>query len=109
LTIFYELKPNLNPAQMHALALAGVTHIQPGLETLSSRLLSLMNKGNTARRNVEFLRNARMNRLELFWNFLYKIPGEVEKDYEEMIPILRCLMHLEPPQAVSPVAIHRFS
>ncbi len=40
--IFYAVKANLTRAQIRALARAGVTYIQPGIESLSSRVLRVM-------------------------------------------------------------------
>ncbi|MDQ3786372.1 MAG: RiPP maturation radical SAM C-methyltransferase, partial [Actinomycetota bacterium] len=43
--IFYEIKANLTRAQVKGLAEAGVRELQPGLESLSSHVLRLMDKG----------------------------------------------------------------
>ena len=57
--IFYEQRANLSLPQILALRRAGITSIQPGIESLSSRLLSLINKGVQARQNLMLLRYAR--------------------------------------------------
>ena len=57
--IFYEQKANLSLPHILALHRAGITSIQPGIESLSSRLLTLMDKGVQARQNLMLLRFAR--------------------------------------------------
>jgi len=47
LKLFFEVKANVSRAQLRALKEAGVTCIQPGLESLSNHVLSLMRKGTT--------------------------------------------------------------
>jgi len=51
--IFYEVKANLSREQLRLMAQAGVTHIQPGIESLSSNVLLLMRKGVRAIQNVQ--------------------------------------------------------
>ena len=46
--IFYEVKANLKPSAIKAMAEAGITRVQPGIESLSDHVLSLMRKGITA-------------------------------------------------------------
>jgi ribosomal peptide maturation radical SAM protein 1 len=68
--IFYEVKANLTRAQLKTLALAGVGELQPGLESLSSAVLRLMNKGVRAAQNVNLLRWARYYGMSVGWNIL---------------------------------------
>lgn len=56
LEMMYEQKANLTLAQVRALARAGITEIQPGIEALSTGLLKLMDKGTTAAQNIALLR-----------------------------------------------------
>src|SRR5262249_48286245 len=55
-SIFFEVKPNLSRAQVKAMADAGVAHVQPGIESLSTHLLELMAKGVTGLQNVYLLK-----------------------------------------------------
>src|SRR5262249_21046555 len=77
----YELKANLQPEQLETLRRAGVWHVQPGIESLSSRVLGLMRKGITGCRNVETLREGAEQGLTVAWNWLYGFPGETAADY----------------------------
>ena len=53
LDIFWELKANMTQEQIQKLRHAGIRHIQPGIESLSTHMLTLMKKGVRAIQNVE--------------------------------------------------------
>ncbi|HEX8654815.1 MAG TPA: RiPP maturation radical SAM C-methyltransferase [Allosphingosinicella sp.] len=107
--IFYEQKANLSFARMRLLKQAGVTRIQPGIESLDTSVLKLMRKGSTLRINLECLRYARVMRITLAWNLLVDFPHENDQAYEAMAALIPLLGHLEPPSAATPLSIERFS
>jgi ribosomal peptide maturation radical SAM protein 1 len=109
LNIFYEQKANLTLAKLRALADSGITVIQPGIESLSSDLLSLMRKGVSAIQNVNLLRYAVSVDVSVMWNILYGIPGDHEEWYSEVLRLLPFLVHLSPPVVLSELSIERFS
>jgi ribosomal peptide maturation radical SAM protein 1 len=106
---FYEVKSNLNREQLRLLAQAGVTQIQPGLESLSSHVLALMRKGVRAAQNVNLLRWARYYGIDTQWNLIWGIPGETEQDYAEQTAVIPHLVHLQPPSAADRIWLERFS
>lgn len=107
--IFYEVKANLTREQVRTLAQGGVTHIQPGIESLSSRVLRLMHKGARASQNVNLLRWARYYGIEVGWNLIWGFPGETEEDYASQAALMPHLAHLQPPSSAGRVWIERFS
>jgi ribosomal peptide maturation radical SAM protein 1 len=107
--VFYEQKSNLTLDQVEALRQAGVCDIQPGIEALSSALLTRMDKGVTARQNIALMRYARAAGLTLTWNLLYAFPGDRVQDYEETLGVIPMLRHLEPPGGLSHLSLDRFS
>ncbi|HEX4814776.1 MAG TPA: RiPP maturation radical SAM C-methyltransferase [Nonomuraea sp.] len=107
--LFYEVKANLNRAQLRLLAQAGVRHIQPGLESLSSHVLSLMRKGVRAAQNVNVLRWSRYYGISVMWNVLWGFPGETEADYAEQTAVVSHLRHLQPPAGAGRIWLERFS
>lgn len=107
--VFYEQKSNLTLDQVEALRKAGVCDIQPGIEALSSALLTRMDKGVTAHQNIALMRYARAAGLTLTWNLLYAFPGDRPEDYEETLRVVRLLRHLEPPGGLSHLSLDRFS
>jgi ribosomal peptide maturation radical SAM protein 1 len=107
--IFYEQRANLSLAEILALKRAGITSIQPGIESLSSRLLTLVRKGVLARQNLMLLRHARAVGLDLQWNLLWGFPEDDVEAYKETLAILPLIHHLQPPSAVLHLSIERFS
>lgn len=109
LRIHYEVKANLQPEQVELLAAAGVMCVQPGIESLSRRVLGLMNKGTTGVINLRTLRECENRGITASWNYLYGFPGETADDYDPIIDQLPALAHLQPPGSVSRLLLERFS
>jgi ribosomal peptide maturation radical SAM protein 1 len=107
--IFYEVKANLTRAQVATLRAAGVTRIQPGIESFSDHVLKLMRKGTCGLRNVQLLKWCREENIGVDWNILYGFPGETREDYEEMLAMLPAIEFLNPPGACGPIRMDRFS
>lgn len=95
--LFYEVKANLTHQQVGQMARAGITSIQPGIESLSDHILRLMNKGTTALKNVQLLKWCREYGITVYWNLLYGIPGETREDYDEVVRIAKAVWFLDPP------------
>ncbi len=106
--IVYETKANLTRAQVGGLVSAGVTRILAGIESLSARLLKMLNKGSTPLINLKMLRSAREFGLDVVWLILVGIPGDKAGDYGEQARIMPLLHHLTPP-STAPVRIQRSS
>jgi ribosomal peptide maturation radical SAM protein 1 len=109
LTIFYEQKANLQLKHVIALQRARITHIQPGIEALSTSLLKRLDKGVTAPQNIALLRYARSVGLTLSWNLLWGIPGDEASEYEETLALLPLLRHLQAPENLAHLSLDRFS
>jgi len=108
-TVFYEVKANLTPDEVEALARAGVRRVQPGIESLATSTLRLMRKGTTAFTNLRFLASCAEHGVEPAWNLLVGFPGEAEEVYEKYERDLPLLRHLPPPMGVFPVRFDRYS
>ncbi len=108
-TLFYEIKANLKPEQVELLRDAGVTGIQPGIESLNSHVLKIMRKGITGIQNVQLLRLCREYGVQLAWNLLYGFPGETPEDYAETATVIEAIGHLKAPGAVARIRLDRFS
>jgi ribosomal peptide maturation radical SAM protein 1 len=109
LRMFFEVKANLSQTQLKALNDAGITQLQPGLESLSSNVLKLMRKGSTMLTNVRLLKWCRYYKIHVSWNILCGFPGETDADYEEQVELIPSLLHLMPPGGVGPIWVERFS
>lgn len=107
--LFYEVKSNLSRDQVRMLHDAGVHRIQPGIESLSDRVLKLMRKGTTALRNIQLMKWGREYNIEVEWNILYGFPGETADDYSKILELLPAIRFLKSPCATGPIRLDRFS
>ncbi|MFE5621100.1 RiPP maturation radical SAM C-methyltransferase [Streptomyces virginiae] len=106
---FYEIKASLSREQLQTMARAGVGAIQPGIESLSTRILGLMRKGTTLLDNVRILKWARHYGMDTGWNLLTGFPGERAEDYAHQLAVVPLISHLQPPYAMGRVWLERFS
>jgi len=108
-SLFYETKANLRRSQIETLRAAGVTAIQPGIESMSTPVLALMRKGVSMLQNVQLLKLCKELGIQVFWNILWGFPGEDPADYEEVLRLLPLLAHLDPPGTCANIRLDRFS
>jgi bacteriocin maturation radical SAM protein 1 len=106
---YFEVKVNLKKEHLRKLGLAGMMHLQPGIENLSTSVLKLMRKGCTFLQNVQFLKWTRQFGIEGIWNFLYGFPGEDRNAYRDIALQVPLLVHLRPPEVCCKVRFDRFS
>ena len=109
LQLFYEVKANLSRRHLKLLADAGVNRVQPGIESMSDHVLSLIRKGTTSLQNIQLLKWCREYQVSADWNLLYGFPGETQSDYRNMLDLLPSLRFLGPPAACGPLRLDRFS
>jgi len=109
LQLFYEVKANLRHEQLIDLARAGITHVQPGIESLDDDLLQSMEKGVSALQNLAHLRSCAEIGITPAWNLLYRFPDESSESYAFIEAMLPAIEHLPPPTGHSPVRLDRFS
>jgi ribosomal peptide maturation radical SAM protein 1 len=109
LRLHYEVKSNLRDDHVDVLARARVNHVQPGIESLSTRALDIMRKGVTGPQNVRLLRAAEERGLTVDWNHLYGFAGESDADYELVLAQIPALHHLQPPTGFNRIVLERFS
>ena len=107
--LYYEIKANLKKSQIRLLRDAGVTQIQPGIESFSDAILGLMRKGIRGLQNVQLLKWCKELNVIPLWNLLWGFPGEPPAEYARMAAMLPRLSHLEPPRAALAVRLDRFS
>ncbi|MFI9261131.1 RiPP maturation radical SAM C-methyltransferase [Streptomyces sioyaensis] len=109
LRLMYEIKANLRYEQLEVISKAGVVCVQPGVESLSSKVLKLMDKGVSGCLNVRMLRDAESLGLTVAWAYLYGFPGETAEDYTKIIEQFPKLHHLEPAGGDDRLAVQRFA
>ena len=104
-----EIKANQSREKVAALARAGFTEVQPGIESFSSNVLRLMDKGVSGIENVALLKYGYLERIVIHYNYIYGIPGETADDYRAMIQAIPRLYHLIPPVSRTEAIITRFA
>jgi ribosomal peptide maturation radical SAM protein 1 len=108
-TIQYETRATLTKPQLKMLHDAGVTLVQPGIESLSTPVLRIMRKFTTSLINVQFLKWSREFGLEVMWNLLGGFPGEPAEAYHEMEKLIPLVTHLPPPSRFRLVELNRWA
>jgi ribosomal peptide maturation radical SAM protein 1 len=109
LTLFYEIRSSLSREQLARLKLAGVTEVQPGIESLSDHILQLMKKGATAIQQVQCIKWCTDLDMVLMYGIIYGIPGELPDDYDKITELIDYIEHLQPPAYLTPMVLDRFS
>lgn len=110
LELFYEVRADMKKWQIKDMKQAGVVHIQPGIESLSTPLLKLMKKGTTAIKHVQFLRWCKEAGIHLSYNLLAGFPDEEASWYLEMAELIPRLHHIQPPlHNLHFIEMHRFA
>ena len=109
LDLFYETKANLRKEQVALYRAVGLRQIQPGIESLSTPVLTLMRKGVSSLQNLQLLKWCRQYGITPYWNYLYGFPGERPEDYAGAAELIRAIAHLTPPTGYGAVRFDRFS
>jgi len=107
--IFYETKANLSEDQIKSFSESGMTWIQPGIESLSTPMLKLMNKGCSAWQNLRTLKWCRQYGVRIQWFILWDFPHDKEDWYRDMAELIPFITHFQPPVAMLAMIINRFS
>ena len=107
--LFYEVKANLKKDQVRMLRDAGITQIQPGIESFSDEVLELMRKGIRGLQNVQLLKWCKELGIWPIWNLIWGFPGESPAEYSRMAERVPLLTHLPPPRAAMQIRLDRFS
>ena len=107
--LLYEVKANLRKDQVRLLQQAGITTIQPGIESLSNPVLKIMHKGVKFLQNIQLLKWCKELGVTPIWNILWGFGGEPPEAYEQMAALIPRLTHLEPPSSAGSIRLDRFS
>ena len=99
--IHYEIRPAVGRAQLKKMRLGGLYSVQPGVESFSTHVLTLMKKHTTGMRNVELLKWCAYYRINNLYNLLWGFAGETAEDYALQTGLIPLLRHLQPPYAIT--------
>ncbi|MCF6136450.1 RiPP maturation radical SAM C-methyltransferase [Pseudalkalibacillus berkeleyi] len=109
LDMFYETKANLKKSQIELFRDANFRTIQPGIESLQTSVLKLMNKGVTMLQNIQLLKWSKEFGVLPIWNILYGFPKEDPEEYQRLPELVNKITHLTPPGSVAQIRLDRFS
>ena len=107
--LFYETKANLKKSQLLMLKKLGSNSFQPGIESLNSHVLTLMDKGVRGIQNVQLLRWSKEMNFDVSWNIICGFPQETPEDYSQITRWVWAIPHLQPPLVVTRFRLDRFS
>ncbi len=109
ISIFYEIKADLDSGELKRLRETSISSVQPGIESLHSPILKMIKKGATAEGNIAFLRNSTFHGIQSYWNILIGFPGETEESYLTYQKNIPSLWHIAPPKDLYIVRFDRYS
>jgi ribosomal peptide maturation radical SAM protein 1 len=98
--LHYEIRPSITRAQLGEMRRGGLNSVQPGIESFSTHVLTLMRKNTTAMQNLELLKWTTYHGISNSYNILYGFRGESVEDYCQQAEVLRLVPHLQPPYAI---------
>ncbi|WP_215451527.1 RiPP maturation radical SAM C-methyltransferase [Streptomyces sp. ATCC 21386] len=107
-SIFFEVKANMEWADIRNMRRAGVRSVQPGIESLSTEGLRLLKKGATAFQNIRFLLGCAEYGVRADWNILTGYPKETPESITAQLDAVSSLSHLTPPH-ITLIRFDRFS
>jgi ribosomal peptide maturation radical SAM protein 1 len=107
-SLFFEVKANMDWADIRRLRRAGVRSVQPGIESLSTEGLRALRKGSTAYQNIRFLLGCAEYGVRAGWNILTGYPGETPASIVAQLDLVASLSHLKPPH-ITLIRFDRFS
>ena len=107
--LFYETKSNLKKNHLLSLWKVGSTRFVPGIESLNSHVLTLMDKGVKGIQNMQLLRWSEEIGFEVLWNVLCGFPGETPDDYYQSTRWMKAVTHLPAPSVMTRFRLDRFS
>ncbi len=101
LKLHYEIRPNVSREKLKLMHEGGLDSVQPGVESFSTHVLTLMKKFTTGVRNLELLKWTTYYGIENLYNILYGFHGETAEDYAEQAQLMRKLPHVQAPWSMS--------
>jgi ribosomal peptide maturation radical SAM protein 1 len=107
-SISYEVKSNLQKKHIEQLAKANIMWIQPGIEALNDDMLNLMNKGTSTVININLLKKATENGVDVFWAIMVGFPGENIEWFKNSANELPLFHHLPSPR-INTLCFQRYS
>ncbi len=100
LKLFCELRATTPKRVLEKMSCAGVSEVQIGIESLSSRLLKKLNKGTTAIQNLEIMKHCEGLGIANNANLILHFPGSDIEDMNETLQNIEFAAVFRPPKLV---------
>jgi ribosomal peptide maturation radical SAM protein 1 len=97
LTLFCEMRCDLDPEIAHLMSLAGVRRVQLGVESFHTRILSRMAKGTRMIDNISSIKLCEEFGIPFQYNVILRFPGVPVRHIQEMADLLPSLRGFRPP------------
>jgi ribosomal peptide maturation radical SAM protein 1 len=100
LDLFAELRAPVSRRHFQDMRLAGVRHLQIGIEAVSGRLLAKMHKGTRVIENIEMMKRCEEFGISNLSNLLVEFPGSDQRDVDETLAALEFVRCYQPLRLV---------
>jgi ribosomal peptide maturation radical SAM protein 1 len=97
---FAELRATTPAKSLEVYRRGGVSEVQIGIESLSTRLLKKLNKGTTAIDNLEIMKNCEELGIKNRANLILHFPGSDEEDVAQTLYVLKFARFFQPLRIV---------
>jgi len=98
---FSEIRATTTLKNLQRMRDSGMSEVQIGIESLSTRLLKKLNKGTTAIQNLEIMKNCERLGIANNSNLILQFPGSDERDVEETLRNLEFAALFRPLRPVN--------
>ena len=98
---FSEIRATITQENLKIMHDAGMSEVQIGIESLSTRLLKKLNKGTTAIQNLEIMKNCEQLGIVNNSNLILQFPGSDMDDVEETLRNLEFATSFRPLRQVN--------
>nr|VFJ96149.1 MAG: ribosomal peptide maturation radical SAM protein 1 [Candidatus Kentron sp. LFY] len=98
LRLLFEILVNpIEKEDVVLMADAGVRWLGLGIEGVSNHSLRLMKKRNRVHHNITILKWVTENGICPIWFYILIVPGEREEDTDDILSLIKRLIHMPPP------------
>lgn len=101
LKLHYEIRPTVNHEKLKLMKEGGLFSVQPGVESFSTHVLTLMKKFTTGVKNLELIKWTTYYGIDNLYNILYGFHGEVPQDYVDQAATIRKIPHFHAPYTMA--------
>lgn len=107
--LYYEVKSTLRRRHLEQIKTAGITEVQPGIESFSSDTLRDFGKGASMLQHVNFLKWCKFYGIAVTYPILFGAPTETAIRLQDMASLVARITHLPPPVQLNRLRMYRGS